>query len=68
MAPEDAAAFEELRERAYRSGATSVSVPKREPRFHMMFESCGWERSFYGKTLQEVYRSVGIFLDERGFA
>lgn len=72
MSPEDATVFEELRERAFRSGANCVSTgteyygSTRDTRFFVTFESNGWHRSYYGKTLREVFRSVGIFLDERG--
>jgi hypothetical protein len=72
MSPEDSTVFEELRERAFKAGAicvefmTSYYGIRRELRFGVRLESDRWSHSFYGKTTAEVFRNVGIYLDERG--
>ena len=72
MPPEVAATFEQLRERSFKAGAYAVGYgvtycgPQREVRFSITIEANGWERQYWGKTLNEVFRSVEIYLDERG--
>jgi hypothetical protein len=72
MAPEHAAVFEELRERAFNGGATTVEFmtsyygQRREVRFGIRFERSGWDHSFYAKTISELLGRFQSYLDERG--
>ncbi len=76
MTPEDHATFEKLRERAFLGGANTVCYGTEyystdyvtdEVRFFVKLERAGWDRTWYGKVLHEVFTSVEIYLDERGW-
>lgn len=73
MAPEHAAVFVELRERAFSGGAQGVEFrteyygERREARFGISLHRNGWDNSFYAKTVPELLRLFQIHLDERGW-
>ena len=72
MAPEHAAVFVELRERAFTAGISTVEFmtsyygAQREVRFGIRLEKSGWDHSFYAKTVPDVLGRFGSYLDERG--
>ncbi len=73
MAPEHAAVFVELRERAFTAGVDSVEFmtsyygQRREVRFGIRIERNGWDHSMYAKRLDTLFAVFEAFLVERGW-
>ncbi len=73
MAPEHAAVFVELRERAFKAGVDSVEFltsyygQRREVRYGIRIARNGWDHSFYAKTLPSLFTCFQVYLEERGW-